>query len=491
MKGIFFIVSFLIMSFFACSQPVKDRANSQITIQDSRLMANLNLIPPRFADTTAANTSIGIDSCAALIFTYDVMNIWVRKCSPKRWEQAGGVVDVGEGLTADGLTANLGGEIATPGIFSTERLINTNRKGMYWENGTIPDMVDPGGVSWDFGQEVFSPYQFISADTITSNDVDPPTANVPWSGIFARRELYYADGIIRTQKVFGHDFEMKWNFNDTISFNTQSGDYNNAFKVTNRITPRGDGRQGIRASHGTNQNLSRAYGEYALLSTTYLDNDGSNWIKVNGHLGGINSYLAMRNDTISGFVYYGTGSVTSASSLISKSYVLAPSNQTFSPRIDSAFFLFDTARVERSYHAGNLVLGPSVGSANAWSSSHVLRVQGGTSDFIGSVLLTQGADVASVAGAITLGSGGNAFEITGTDAITLISNTNWHNGSVVTLLFTSTATLTDGTANSGTDIGMELAGNTNFTASADDTITLVLGEIGGTQRWFEVGRSVN
>jgi hypothetical protein len=110
---------------------------------------------------------------------------------------------------------------------------------------------------------------------------------------------------------------------------------------------------------------------------------------------------------------------------------------------------------------------------------------------IGRFASTQGADVASAAGAISLGTDGNTFEITGTSAITLISNTGWVNGAEVTLLFTSTATLTDGTANSGTDIGMELAGNTNFVASADDVITLVLCEIGGTQRWREKSRSVN
>jgi len=103
----------------------------------------------------------------------------------------------------------------------------------------------------------------------------------------------------------------------------------------------------------------------------------------------------------------------------------------------------------------------------------------------------QGADVASVAGAIALGTDGNAFEITGTNAITLLSNSSWQNGAIVTLLFTSTASLTDGTANSGTDIGFELAGNVNFSATADDAITLMLSEIGGTQRWREVSRSVN
>lgn len=111
--------------------------------------------------------------------------------------------------------------------------------------------------------------------------------------------------------------------------------------------------------------------------------------------------------------------------------------------------------------------------------------------FNGRIEAKQGAPVASVAGAITLGGDGNVFEITGTNAVTLISNVGWQSGSEVTLFFTSTASLTDGTANSGTDIGMELNGNANFTGSADDSVTLVLSEIGGTQRWREKCRSVN
>lgn len=103
----------------------------------------------------------------------------------------------------------------------------------------------------------------------------------------------------------------------------------------------------------------------------------------------------------------------------------------------------------------------------------------------------QGADVASVAGAIAVGLDGNVFELTGTNAVTLISNLNWGNGSEITFVFTSTATLTDGTANSGTDIGMELVGNANFVGSAGDVVKLVLAEIGGTQRWYMVSSSVN
>ena len=108
----------------------------------------------------------------------------------------------------------------------------------------------------------------------------------------------------------------------------------------------------------------------------------------------------------------------------------------------------------------------------------------------GRLEMQQGADVASAAGAIAVGLDGNAFELTGTAAVTLISNLNWVNGSEITFLFTSTASLTDGTANSGTDIGMELAGNANFTGSAGATLTIRLMELGGVQRWYETSRSV-
>ncbi len=104
---------------------------------------------------------------------------------------------------------------------------------------------------------------------------------------------------------------------------------------------------------------------------------------------------------------------------------------------------------------------------------------------------TQGADVASAAGAIALGYDGNTFEITGTAAITRISNVGWQNGSTITLIFTSTASLTTGTASSGTDIGLKLGGAANFNATADDAITLKLCEIGGTQLWREISRSAN
>ncbi len=129
---------------------------------------------------------------------------------------------------------------------------------------------------------------------------------------------------------------------------------------------------------------------------------------------------------------------------------------------------------------------------NAAVTGDIISFEGNKRTMLyGRLEMQQGADVASVAGAIAVGLDGNVFELTGTNAVTLISNENFVNGSIIYLLFTSTATLTDGTANSGTDIGMELLGNANFVGSADDVVCLVLSEIGGTQRWRMVSSSVN
>lgn len=84
--------------------------------------------------------------------------------------------------------------------------------------------------------------------------------------------------------------------------------------------------------------------------------------------------------------------------------------------------------------------------------------------------------VASAA-TIAIKKGQRVVSITGTTGITSITATG-HSGAVVTLIFASTPTVTDGS-------NLKLAGN--FTATADDTLTLACD---GTN-WYEVARSVN
>ena len=101
----------------------------------------------------------------------------------------------------------------------------------------------------------------------------------------------------------------------------------------------------------------------------------------------------------------------------------------------------------------------------------------------------QGADVAS-ASTIAV-SNGNVFELTGTTAVTLITSTNWQNGSTIILIANENVTITHGTATSGSDITIMLAGAANFAMTANDTLTLVLSSTtAGGVAWREVCRTV-
>ncbi|HTE57874.1 MAG TPA: hypothetical protein VK694_03940 [Verrucomicrobiae bacterium] len=138
------------------------------------------------------------------------------------------------------------------------------------------------------------------------------------------------------------------------------------------------------------------------------------------------------------------------------------------------------------YIAGAPVAGANVSVTNG---PFALWVDAGTARFDGRILGNQGADVASVNN-LVLGTDGNVFEITGTTQVNLLSNIGWQNGSTVTLLFTATPTVKHAQATATTNITILLAGAVDFVATAGDSLTLVLSEIGGTQGWREVARAV-
>ena len=131
---------------------------------------------------------------------------------------------------------------------------------------------------------------------------------------------------------------------------------------------------------------------------------------------------------------------------------------------------------------------PVAGTNATITNSYSVWVDAGTTRLDGRVLHTQGADVAS-ANDVTLGDDGNVFEITGTTTVNRIVNTGWQNGSQITLLFTSNPTITHGNATGGANVTILLAGASDFSATAGDTLTLLLCEIGGTQAWREIGRA--
>ena len=157
--------------------------------------------------------------------------------------------------------------------------------------------------------------------------------------------------------------------------------------------------------------------------------------------------------------------------------------------------LYDTWQFTWGYPG---VLSPNLGLKR--DADAVLKITNGgsgtgdlvlrSSTFSGRNREGQGADVAS-ANNLSLGTDGNAFEITGTTTINLISNTNWQNGSVIRLVFSSSLTVTNNAGTSGSNINILLAGGANFSATANDILTLMLCEIGSVQNWVEVSRSVN
>lgn len=79
---------------------------------------------------------------------------------------------------------------------------------------------------------------------------------------------------------------------------------------------------------------------------------------------------------------------------------------------------------------------------------------------------------------------GNVFQISGTTQINTIATTSWTSGSMITLQFAGSLTVANNTA--GTGAVILLAGGANFSATANDTLTLIYN---GTN-WSEVSRAV-
>ncbi len=138
------------------------------------------------------------------------------------------------------------------------------------------------------------------------------------------------------------------------------------------------------------------------------------------------------------------------------------------------------------------VAGAPVASTNVTVTNgpYALWVDADATRLDGRLLTAQGADVAS-ANDLTLGGDGNTFEITGTTQVNAITTTNWQNGSRITLLFTSTPiVIKHNTAGGANTAVMLLAGSADLAATSGDTLSLVLSEIGGTQAWREISRTV-
>lgn len=99
----------------------------------------------------------------------------------------------------------------------------------------------------------------------------------------------------------------------------------------------------------------------------------------------------------------------------------------------------------------------------------------------------QGIAVAS-ANNLAVGTDGNRFQITGTTQINLLDNTNWTGGSIVRLHFQGAVTVAHNQAASGNFKPIMLAGAANFSATADDQLSVQYDTT--ASKWYEIGRTV-
>lgn len=263
-----FILILALCSVFSFGQPIVNRSNSTITVQDQRFSALYNLLIPKYADTTAANVQIGIDSCGAIVFTYDVMNTWIRKCSPKRWEQSGELVY--NIYTTDST-------IYAPED-SIRRVTSINRTKLLFRSGEYTTL-EPTNIA---------PYYFGVLDTISSNTYYDALRH----GFFFERKANLTSGVSR-QYTHGSMSMFTLMLNDTATLNPTGGDAVTGTDNTLKFIKQSDysGRSVVLAGLlGATDPVS------ATLSNVLFS--GSN-IRVRGALAGHTSYLNIpSNDTV-------------------------------------------------------------------------------------------------------------------------------------------------------------------------------------------------
>jgi hypothetical protein len=85
---------------------------------------------------------------------------------------------------------------------------------------------------------------------------------------------------------------------------------------------------------------------------------------------------------------------------------------------------------------------------------------------------------------LTLGLDGNSFTVTGNTQINAITSTDWQAGSVIRLIFTGTPIVKHNTAGGGGTAPILLSGAIDYTAAANDVLTMVYN---GTN-WHETSR---
>lgn len=151
MKKILFVFFVFMCSASAIAQKEATRTFGTNTVVDPRFRATLNLIIPRYADTTMANIvgNIGNDSLGAFIQTWNDNKLWIRGKvgSSKRWYEVGG----GSTLTEGSGISIIGNQIDLGGTLTKNTDLNFEDAGL--NNRYTLKFTGPGGDYWTYYEQ--------------------------------------------------------------------------------------------------------------------------------------------------------------------------------------------------------------------------------------------------------------------------------------------------------------------------------------------------
>lgn len=292
-----------------------------------------------------------------------------------------------EGLTAVSNNIMLGGPLGSASPLLTNRQIDLNGKILYFTKG-VPS---PDITAFD---DRYTPFNIHIIDSVTSDAPDFPVV-AKSGGNFHRTIRYYPPGY-KVFNRYGWRMALETQVGDSVIEPSVGGDYYAALIAEHQISPLEGhtGRSVVRSGHGGFSFNFAHEGIPTLLANVFFDGtDATKYIYYKGFLTGIRPYLVMANgatDTVENMVYYSASSFVNTPSWVKRSFVLRP--DATHNRSQQPFFLYDTARRERSFHAGNLALGPGVDS-----SDYKLDVRG-TGRFSDSLTLLTATNTADTTG---------------------------------------------------------------------------------------------
>jgi hypothetical protein len=156
-----FIFLLLVVGMVSVAQPPVNRGSGSITVVDSRIRAALNFGIPIYADTTAANLSVGLDSLGTQIYSRGDNSFYGRKVNgsgTKYWASLGGgstlVEDIGIVISGSDIRTN------TPAFRTVAAM-----------RSVAESRLDTGTIYWRNTGTVLIPYKWNDTATTTDDSV--------------------------------------------------------------------------------------------------------------------------------------------------------------------------------------------------------------------------------------------------------------------------------------------------------------------------------